>query len=261
MTDSTLFRLAIALIGVLWIGYIWWSGSRRAPQGSRKGPARRGAPGERVEPSFGDPDAVTDDDGLDPALKAELDLLSGAVAEQRTAADRRDEAPQPQLPPSKPRPHVGVRHEASPIDRIVTLFVAARPGELISGSEFIVAAEKAGLEFGDKDIFHRPVEGRPDAGPVFSVANMVKPGSFDLRRINELRTPGVTFFMTLPGPLSALDAWETMLPAAQRLAELIDAAVLDEERNALGRQTIQHIRDELRAYDRKADKQVIKKTW
>ena len=257
MTDTTLFRVVIALAGLAWIAYIWFAGRRRAPQGerlgSRKSAPRRAASGERLEPSIGDTETVAND-GLDPELKAELDRLSSAVAEQRNE-------PVAQELPFKQRPNVGIRPEAAPIDRIVTLFVAARPGEFISGSELIVAAEKAGLEFGDKDIFHRPVEGKPDAGPVFSVANMVKPGNFDLHRIHELRTPGVTFFMTLPGPQSALDAWETMLPAAQRLAELLDGIVLDEERNALGRQTIQHIRDELRAYDRKQDKQVIKKSW
>ncbi|MDQ3228369.1 MAG: cell division protein ZipA, partial [Pseudomonadota bacterium] len=58
------------------------------------------------------------------------------------------------------------------------------------------------------------------------------------------------FFLTLPAPLSALEAWDTMLPTAQRMAELLDGVVLDEERNALGRQRIAHIRDDLRAYDR-----------
>jgi len=41
-----------------------------------------------------------------------------------------------------------------------------------------------------------------------------------------------------------------MLPTAQRLAELLDGQVLDEERNALGRQRIAYIRDELRGWDR-----------
>ena len=42
------------------------------------------------------------------------------------------------------------------------------------------------------------------------------------------------------GPVAALDAWETMLPTAQRMAELLDGVVLDESRNALGRQRIAH---------------------
>ena len=96
------------------------------------------------------------------------------------------------------------------------------------------------MKFGDMGIFHRLVSGKPEAGPIFSMANMVKPGNFDMRGIDTLQTPGVRFFMTLPGPLPALDAWETLLPTAQRLAELLDATVLDEERNALGRQRIAH---------------------
>ena len=114
----------------------------------------------------------------------------------------------------------------------------------------MVAAEKAGLSFGHMDVFHRLVDGKPELGPVFSVANIIKPGSFELSQIGSLQTPAIAFFLTLPAPLAALDAWDTMLPAAQRMAELLDGVVLDEERNALGRQRIAHIRDELRAYDR-----------
>ncbi len=79
-----------------------------------------------------------------------------------------------------------------------------------------------------------------------------------MSRIDEITTPGLSFFMALPGPLPALSAWETMLPTAQRLAELLDAIVLDEERNTLGRQRIAHIRDELRVWDRKHEGQMFK---
>ena len=68
--------------------------------------------------------------------------------------------------------------------------------------------------------------------------------------------------MALPGPLSAPDAWDTLLPTAQRLAELcFDANVLDEERNALGRQRVAQYRDELRARDRKQEGQRIRPGW
>jgi cell division protein ZipA len=81
----------------------------------------------------------------------------------------------------------------------------------------------------------------------------MKPGSFDMATIQSLQTPAIAFFLTLPSPVPALDAWETMLPTAQRMAELLDGVVLDESRNALGRQRIAHIRDELRAWDRQHD--------
>jgi cell division protein ZipA len=52
-----------------------------------------------------------------------------------------------------------------------------------------------------------------------------------------------------------------MLPAAQRMAELLDAVVLDEQRNALGRQRIAHIREDLRRYDRKREGEVVGARW
>src|SRR5579859_3374857 len=159
-------------------------------------------------------------------------------------------APAPEAPRVPPRSDVGRRPERLPVERIVTLFVVAREGNVFHGADLIVAAEKTGLEFGDMGIYHRLVDGKRELGPIFSVANMVKPGNFDLSRVDALRTPGLSFFMTLPAPIPALDAWDAMLPTAQRLAELLDGQVLDEERNALGRQRVAHIRDELRGWDR-----------
>jgi cell division protein ZipA len=150
-----------------------------------------------------------------------------------------------------PRSQLGRRPAQPPVERIVTLFVVARGGLSFDGADLVVAAEKAGLEFGAMDIFHRLVDGKREHGPLFSVANMLKPGNFDLSRLEKLTTPGLSFFMTLPGPLPALDAWDAMLPTAQRMAELLDGMVLDDERNALGRQRIAHIRDDLRGWDRR----------
>jgi cell division protein ZipA len=242
--------IPLILIGALVLALIYLFGRPKKPeQGERRAP-RRTDGGERVEPSIGDPDALAQPEQgeLDVSLRSELERLGAAVAEQAGA------------PRTPPRANVGVRPADRPIERIVTLFVATRGGEPLAGADIVVAAEKAGLEFGDMGIFHR-LAGRAGDGPVFSMANMVKPGHFDMARLDEVQTLGVTLFMTLPGPLPALDAWEMMLPTAQRLAELLDAQVLDEGRNALGRQRIAHIRDELRAWDRQQERSQIKPGW
>jgi cell division protein ZipA len=237
--SATELRIIVAVIGAIALALIYFFGRPKKPgQGERRA-ARRGDD-ERIEPTFGALDGEPQQGELDVSLRAELDRLG-----QSGAAKPASRSP------------VGARPDRK-IERIVTLFVAARPGATIAGSDIVVAAEKAGLEFGDMGIFHRLVSGKTAEGPVFSMANMVKPGSFDMSKLDELRTPGVTLFMTLPGPLPALDAWEMLLPTAQRLAELLDATVLDEERNALGRQRIAHLRDELRAWDRKQERNQIK---
>jgi cell division protein ZipA len=263
MTDATQLRIIIAILGALLLaGMYFWGQPKKPKQGSRTAGPKRAAAGERVEPVLGVVSPPADPAGLDPELELEIDRLGAELAAQRGGSVDVDTPPPPSaaIAPPPQRSSVGARGDAK-IDRIVTLYVAARPGETIGGPELVVAAEKAGLEFGDHAIFHRLVEGKPEQGPVFSVANMVKPGSFDLSQVATLRTPGLTVFMTLPGPIPALDAWDTMFPAAQRLAELLDAQVLDANHNAIGRQTIQHVRDDLRAWDRQRERNVIRKSW
>lgn len=240
--------IPLVVLGAIALLLIYLFGRPKRPEQGERRAAKAPIGGGRIEPTFGDPDGQGEPEQgeLDVSLRAELDRLGSSAAVE--GAER---AP-------SPRSNVGARPADRQIERIVTLFVAARAGETLAGADVVVAAEKAGLEFGDMGIFHRLVLGKNVEGPVFSMANMVKPGSFDMAQLDTVRTPGVTLFMTLPGPLPALDAWEMLLPAAQRLAELLDAQVLDEGRNALGRQRIAHLRDELRAWDRQQERNQIR---
>jgi cell division protein ZipA len=246
---QTELRIIVAIIGAIIFAAIYFFGRPKKPGQGKRTLFQRGT--ERVEPTMGEP-GTTAQGELDVDMHAELERLGSEIVAKRgeTVADEvspvRNKGPAPGARPSQP------------IERIVTLFVAARAGELFHGPDLVVAAEKAGLNFGDMGIFHRLISGKSEAGPIFSMANMVKPGSFDMRHVDELKTPGVSFFMALPGPLSALDAWDAMLPTAQRLAELLDGSVLDEERNALGRQRVAYLRDELRAWDRKQERGQIR---
>jgi len=267
MSDVALARIIVLGACVVLILVIWLIGRPRKPgQGRRVDRDGQGAKAgsDRAEPTLGE--------ALEAEARKQRDATSGQVAQERIEALERSlaedgkpvEPERPRSPvvgggrtPQASQPTLGVRRDEQ-FDRIVTLYVAARAGHQLNGPDLVVAAEKAGLVHGHMNIYHRLVDGKPEAGPVFSVANMVKPGSFDLTRVQEIRTPGISFFMTLPAPLSALDAWDAMLPTAQRMAELLDALVLDEERNALGRQRIAHIRDEMRAYDRKREQQMIR---
>jgi cell division protein ZipA len=238
MSDVTLLRIGILIAGLILIAAIVFFGRPRKPRQGRRVP--REERGERLEPTLGEQlEDELDDAGRNPgeaATQAELDLFDRSLEGTTGMASS----------------EMG-RRVSDEFDKIVTLYVAARAGQKLHGPDIIVAAEKAGLIYGHMGVFHRLVEHHPERGPVFSVANIMKPGSFDMATIQELETPAVAFFLTLPAPVPALDAWEAMLPTAQRLSELLDGVVLDEQRNALGRQRIAHIRDELRAYDRQRE--------
>jgi cell division protein ZipA len=232
MSDVWLLRLAILVAGIVLFGAIIYFGQpRKGGQGRRR--AAEG--GERVEPRISDQFAHgVGHEG--EAEQPELDLGNDAPGASSDLGRRPNDA----------------------FDKIVTVYIAARAGEKLRGPDIVVAAEKAGLAYGHMNVFHRLVEGHPERGPVFSVANIMKPGSFDMAGIHELETPAIAFFLTLPAPVPALDAWDMMEPTAQRMAALLDGVVLDESRNALGRQRVQHIREELRAYDRQREAPPLK---
>lgn len=232
ISDTNLMRIGIGVVAVIVFLVIVFTSRSRQAQGRRLAAAANDDTPGRREPT------------LREAIEAEAEADEGVAAME---ADR----------PGAAAAAIGDR-PASDFDKIVSIFLVARAGQSIAGSDLVVAAEKAGLVYGHMNIFHRMVDQHPEMGPIFSVANLVKPGHFDLRSIKELQTPGVNFFITLPGPLSALDAWDTLLPTAQRMAELLDAVLLDEQRNALGRQRIANIRDEMRAYDRAREKATIR---
>lgn len=226
MSDIWMLRIGIVVAGLLLMAAIYFFGRPRKPgQGRRRVDERA----DRSEPRLA-PDAQP----------VSIDLGGPTMPDAP--------ATEPAAPPPS-GPEVGKR-DREEFDKIVTLYVAARAGEVLRGPDIVVAAEKAGLSYGYMNIFHRLADGRADGGPIFSVANIKKPGSFEMAEIQSLETPAIAFFLTLPAPIPALDAWEKMLPTAQRMAELLDGVVLDESRNALGRQRIAHLRDELRAYDR-----------
>ncbi|KLD78203.1 cell division protein ZipA [Xanthomonas hyacinthi] len=233
MSDMAMLRIGILAAGLLLIAAIFLFGRPKKPtQGRRVEPADPAAP--RREPSLGDAAVAADGDAI--AAPDQDGVLGGQPELGLSAAEAANA-------------ELGKR-PSQDFDKIVSLYVAARAGQVLRGEDIVVAAEKTGLVFGHMSVFHRLVEGHPERGPIFSMASIMKPGSFDMAHIREMETPAIAFFLTLPAPLTALDAWEKMLPTVQRMGELLDGVVLDDSRNALGRQRIAHIRDDLRAYDR-----------
>ena len=91
--------------------------------------------------------------------------------------------------------------------------------------------------------------------PMFSMANLTKPGSFNKASWNTMEIQGVTMFMTLPGPRNALDAWDSMLATSRRLADILHADLLDESQSTFTRQRSLQIKEELREYERQKNDQ------
>lgn len=249
--DISTFRWILIIVGIAIVVGIFLFGNpdrKRKPRASRKtrvarkpraAAQRSHARRVRREPVLQtdrEEEMPDEDDG--GFRQAELDI-DGATGE--------DPRIEPYIEPvRKLKP---VPKPAGPLpEKIVTLFLQARDNHIITGVQLLDASLKSGLVFGERNIFHRIHE--EDVEPVFSMANLTNPGSFDKDAWNTVEIRGVTMFMTLPGPRNALDAWDAMLATSRRLAELLHADLLDDRHEVFTRERSLQIKEELREYER-----------
>jgi cell division protein ZipA len=132
---------------------------------------------------------------------------------------------------------------------VLILNVVAKPGREFSGVELLQVLLGNGLRFGDMSIFHLHVDTDVRSPVVFSVANIVNPGTFDLNAINDFSTRGLCFFMTLPNVANSMQAFERMLDAAQAVRVALDGDLKDDNRSVMTAQTIEHYRQRVRDFD------------
>ena len=99
-------------------------------------------------------------------------------------------------------------------------------------------------------IFHR-LGGGKVAGKnaseerLFSVANALEPGTFDLSELEGLQSPGLMFFMQLPIPGDALETLDDMILSARTVAAALGGDVKDDAMSALTGQTIEHMKQRI----------------
>ena len=132
-------------------------------------------------------------------------------------------------------------------EEVIYLNLQSRDGE-IEGADLIRAMQKYDLTHGDMGIFHRLTEGSRQ--PLFSVANMVEPGNFDIETLSTMTTPGLTLFLRLPRTFDALHALDEMWATTRGLARELNADILDRNRQPFSSQKQQKMRDEVLEYMR-----------
>lgn len=134
---------------------------------------------------------------------------------------------------------------------VFMLNVVARSDQGFRGDDILQILLACDLRFGDMNFFHRH-EFEAGRGAIqFSVANMVQPGVFDIDNMADMSTPGLVFFLTLPGPEDMIKAYDYMLETAQTVARNLGADVLDESRSVLTKQTVEHGRQKIRELERR----------
>ena len=210
--------------------------SARPPR-AKAAPAPPDPPGDDEELVTG---MSTSDNDAEPAT---LDWLDDMDAD---APDESGPAPAPHQPAVDPGK---LPRDVDP--EVFMLNVVARDREGFRGEDILHILLACDLRFGDMNFFHRH-EFEAGRGAIqFSVANMMQPGVFDIDRMGDFNTPGLVFFLTLPGPEDMMKAFDYMLETAQAVARNLEGDVLDESRSVLSKQSLDHCRQQIRDLERR----------
>jgi cell division protein ZipA len=134
---------------------------------------------------------------------------------------------------------------------VLVLNVRAKNDLPISGAALLPMLLTLGFKFGDQDIFHRHVNSNGKGPVLFSLANMFKPGVFDIDNLENFDTQGISLFMILPIEGDPHQVFNMMHNAARKLADEFDAQVLDGRRSVLTKQGLQQYVEKIREFERK----------
>jgi cell division protein ZipA len=134
---------------------------------------------------------------------------------------------------------------------VLVLNIRAPEGREITGAALLPMLLTLGLKFGEQDIFHRHVNTNGKGPVLFSLANLFKPGVFDIDNIETFSTRGLSLFMMLPIEGEPQQVFNMMHNAARKLADEFSCQILDGSRGVLTKQGLQKYSERIREFERK----------
>ncbi|ELV8627083.1 cell division protein ZipA [Vibrio cidicii] len=123
--------------------------------------------------------------------------------------------------------------ETEPEMEVIVLNVHCAGEDPFVGTRLFDSMQQNGLIYGEMDIFHRHADLSGNGKVLFSVANMMHPGTLKHDDPATFTTKGISFFMTLPCYGDAEQNFKLMLKTAQQIADDLGANVLDDRRNLI----------------------------
>lgn len=168
------------------------------------------------------------------------------VEKELSVEDTKPAAPVEEQKPTRSAP----KESRPPVVSVVVLHMMAPPEEPFPGQDLLDALLGAGLRYGSMKIFHRHT-GDDGSGPVlYSVANSVNPGTFDLDNMENFSTPGVSLFFAMEDVDDPMKAFTLLLSAAKKMSAELGGVLKDESRSVLTKQTEEHYRQRITDYCR-----------
>lgn len=135
------------------------------------------------------------------------------------------------------------------IELVISLHVMARD-KAFEGRKLLELLLQYGLRFGDMNIFHRHEFPSGHGVVLFSLAQAMEPGIFNIDTLERETVPGVSLFLSLPG-YKSLTAYDLMVDTARRLAVELGGDLLDQHSQVVTAGQFDSWRDQVTAFERK----------
>ncbi|GEA49407.1 cell division protein ZipA [Vibrio inusitatus NBRC 102082] len=174
----------------------------------------------------------------DAYSKHEEEPSSAFIAKEPQAVESVELEPELTGVEPESTPVAAVTEPEEPELEVLVLHVKALPNQIFVGSDLFVSMEQNGLHFGPMDIYHRHADMSGTGKVLFSVANMLKPGTLSHDDPTTFTTEGISFFMTLPSFGDPEQNFKIMLHTAQMIADDLGGHVLDDKRSLMTRDRI-----------------------
>ncbi|MCK5874044.1 MAG: cell division protein ZipA [Alcanivoracaceae bacterium] len=217
---------------------------------------RRQAPTPKVPPLVMEPE----EEARPPVTDAvQVDLFQEPEVAAPSAQAPADKKPQPQPavepaasaePPSQPAP--APRRPAPELLEVIVMHMVTPAANAMPGRDLLQALLEQGMRYGDMNIFHRHQARNGRDELQFSMANALEPGTFDIDNMETQSFRAVTFFLKMPGPANPGDALERMIKTIRHLGDRFGGEVRDDQHSALTQQTIEHMRERVRDFERRS---------
>lgn len=214
---------------------------------------------ERKEPGFSsgeDIDPLIDGyDPLDSDYEAKISAPISPFSEEPVISSDvfpdADEVIQPQSAiAAETENHVPAadESEAEPDYEVIVLNVHCSGDEAFTGTKLFDSMQQNGLLYGEMEIYHRHADLSGTGKVLFSVANILQPGSLRHDDPEAFSTKGISFFMTLPCYGDPEQNFKLMLKTAQQIADDLGGNVLDDQRNLMTPDRLGEYRRQIQAF-------------
>lgn len=145
-----------------------------------------------------------------------------------------EETPQALIQPQE------VKEEVAEENPFVTLYIYAPQHQPFRGDYVVHYLEEVGLRFGEHQIFHRHQHIDDSLSPIiFSAANLMNPGTFELHNIANFSTAGLVLFMQLPTEGNDIVNMKLLISNAEHLAASLGGFLYDDSQHPFGEESRQ----------------------